>query len=55
MFFLVESDFFYFNTIVCFRMELTSKEFEKINHSKMFGEYCFCILLLFLVVCNYLG
>ena len=41
--------------LVCFRMGLTSKEFETINNSTIFGEYCFCMLLLFLVVFNYLG
>ena len=42
-------------SVVCFRMGLTSKEFENIDNNRIFGEYCFCILLLFLVVCNYLG
>ena len=41
--------------VVCFRMGITSEEFQKIDNNKIFAEYCFCMLLLFLVVCNYLG
>ncbi|KAK8797875.1 hypothetical protein WA171_005404 [Blastocystis sp. BT1] len=40
---------------ICFRMGITSEEFQKIDNNKIFAEYCFCMLLLFLVVCNYLG
>ena len=36
-------------------MGLTSKEFETINNSTLVGEYCFSMLLLFLVDFNYLG
>lgn len=53
--FLVGVGFSIFNVVVCFRMGLTSKEFEHVDNNRIFGEYCFCILLLFLVVCNYLG
>ncbi|KAK8811123.1 hypothetical protein WA538_005284 [Blastocystis sp. DL] len=40
---------------ICFRMGMTSDEFKDVNNNKIFAEYCFCMLLLFLVVCNYLG
>ena len=53
--FLVYCVFFDFNIVVCFRMGMTSKEFDSIDNNRIFAEYCFCILLLFLVVCNYLG
>ena len=48
--------FFHFALhVVCFRMGITSKEFETVSNNRVFAEYCFCMLLLFLVVCNYLG